>query len=300
MTKTTLWITLAAALTATGVDYGHAGAEEPITASRFSITIDGQPVAGVVNASGAAITTKPTTRIATLAAITHEPLNVEVGMGMGQELWDWVKASIDKGHVARDLTIQDNDSVRAPLLAGAGIAAFTVPALDGTSKDAGYFTLTIQPEAVRFVAVEPAAVAAPPQKTWLASNFRFELAGLPSKRVRKVDSFTWKQTLVHDEDGHLRLLHKKPAPLAIHRLVVTIPAADGAAWRKWHKRFAAADDKDALEKTGSLILLGPDMREALATIDLKGVGVRSIEPVEAAKGTPYLKIELYVETISLS
>lgn len=85
MTKTTLWITLAAALTATGVDYGHAGAEEPIAASRFSITIDGQPVAGVVNASGAAITTKPTTRIATLAAIT-------LSRSTSRSAWAWARS----------------------------------------------------------------------------------------------------------------------------------------------------------------------------------------------------------------
>ena len=136
-------------------------------------------------------------------------------------------------------------------------------------------------------------------KKWLCSNWRFELGALPCSRVAKVDSFTWKQSIIKDECGAFREPTKHPAKVEVPNLKLTISSADIEEWRQWHQTFVI-DGKcaDSDELTGSITFLGPDMKEELAEITLDHVGIISMQQAkqEANKEeVARFEAELYVE-----
>ena len=89
-----------------------------------------------------------------LATISHEPVTMEIAMGMGKPLWDWIKASWDQGFVQKNAELQacnfNHEVMASRLLDDALIEKVTIPALDGSSEEAGYFTLTIDPRIIRY------------------------------------------------------------------------------------------------------------------------------------------------------
>jgi hypothetical protein len=139
-------------------------------------------------------------------------------------------------------------------------------------------------------------------KKWLCSNWRFQLEG-PVRdscdRVAKVDSFTWKQSVIKDEVGAFRIPTKHPAKVEVPNLKVTVSMSSIEAWRQWHQSFVI-DGKcsEADEVSGSITFLGPDLKEELATINLDNVGIISLQQSkqEANKEeVARFEVELYVE-----
>ncbi|HEX7840426.1 MAG TPA: phage tail protein, partial [Kofleriaceae bacterium] len=75
-----------------------------------------------------------------------------VGIGMGKGMYEWIKASFDKGHQTKEgsVTSADFDYKAQSELSfmGALITGVTVPKLDGSSKDAAYFDVEFEAEQV--------------------------------------------------------------------------------------------------------------------------------------------------------
>ena len=245
-----------------------------------------------------------------LATIAHDPLTLEVSMGMGQVFWDWVKASFDQGFVQHNcelLAADFNHNVQAVRVFNeAYIAEVTVPTCDGSSKEPGYFTIKIDPITIRYEKGTGAKITGDENvnsKKWLCSNFKFELGSLPCARVAKIESFKWTQKIVKDEVGAFREPMKEPAALEVDNLKLSISMADIDPWFDWHRSFVI-DGKcaDGDELTGSLTLLGPDMKEELMTINFEHVGIISLEQgaVEANKEeVARFNVELYTEKIAI-
>jgi hypothetical protein len=245
-----------------------------------------------------------------LATIAHEPLTIEVSMGMGQPFWDWVKASFDKGFVQKNCELMAADfnhkvqAVRA--FNDAYISEVTVPTCDGSSKEPGYFTVKIDPNTIRYEPGDGSEIKGDENanaKKWLCSNFRFKLGDLPCDRVAKIESFKWTQKIVKDEVGAFREPMKEPASLEVDNLKLSISMADIDKWFEWHRSFVI-DGKctDGDELSGSLELLSPDLKETLCSISFGHVGIISLEQgaVEANKEeVARFNVELYTEEIKI-
>ena len=244
-----------------------------------------------------------------LATISHEPLTIEISMGMGHDLWDWIKRSWDKGFVQQDcelLACDFDHNVRAVrVFLQSYITKVTVPALDGGNKEPGYFTVEIDPTTIRYErgTGDPlsGSVENVNAKKWLCSNFRLDIEGLPCSRVAKIDSFTWEQKVIKDEVGMFREYNKEPAALTVPNLKLTISMADYWPWYEWFESFVIRGQcTDSDEKIGSLTFLGPDLQEELASIGFDHLGILSMEQesVEAnSENIARFTVELYCESM---
>jgi hypothetical protein len=284
------------------------------TAGRFALDIDGQIAGFIKSVTGGNIKGEVAThqlgpdnvQKKHLATIVHEPFTVEVGMGMTRGFYDWIRASFEKAHVTKSGEVIaadfDYQAQSARVFTDAHLAEVTIPALDGASKDAAYMTLKIDPERIRYEKRSNEKLKGnigTATKKWLCSNWRFELGSLPCQRVAKVDSFTWKQSIIKDEVGAFREPTKHPAKVEVPNLKLTISSADIEEWRQWHQSFVI-DGKcaDSDELTGSITFLGPDLKEELAEIHFDHVGIISLQAAKAEannESVSRFEVELYVE-----
>jgi hypothetical protein len=285
-------------------------------AGRFAFSVDGKFAGFIKKASGGvtkgevATHNLGTTNIQKkhLATITHEPVTMEIGGGMGKPLWDWIKASFDKDFQIKtcSLTAADfNYKAQATrVFQDAYIKKVTFPTLEGSNKEAVYATVEVDPYIIRYEAAGGEEIKGDENantKKWLCSNFRFEVSGLEDacKRVSKVESLTWEQKVVKDEVGQFREPTKHAAALTVPNIKLTISMADIAPWAEWHKSFVI-DGKctDTDEKSATLTLLGPDMQEELLNITFNHVGLISLEQdaVEAnSEKVASFTVEMYCE-----
>ena len=285
-------------------------------AGRFAFSVDGQFAGYIKKWSGGSTKGEVATHnLGTsniqkkhLATITHDPLTVEIGMGMGKSLWDWIKASFDKSFQTKTCALTAADfnykAMATRVLQDAYIKKVTLPTMEGSNKEAGYFTIEMEPYVIRYEAAGGEDIKGDENantKKWLCSNFRFEVSGLEDacKRISKVDSLTWEQKVVKDEVGAFREPTKHAAALTVPNIKLTISAADIGPWAEWHKSFVI-DGKctDGDEKLASLTLLGPDMQEELMTISFKHVGIMSLEQdaLEAnSEKVASFTVEMYCE-----
>jgi hypothetical protein len=291
-------------------------ADTSFAAGRFAFGIDGK-VAGFIKkvSGGKTVGEVVKHNLGThniqkkhLATIKHEALDIEVSMGMGTELWQWIKASFDKGFVQKncELTACDFDykAKAVRIFQDAYIQEVTIPALDGSSKDAGYFTIKIDPYMIRYEKGDDSVIAGEENvnsKKWLCSNFKVAIDGLPCDRIAKVDSIKWTQKVVNDEVGAFREPTKHAAALEVSNLKFTISMADYWPWYEWFKSFVIDGVcDDGSEKSGSITLLGPDLNEELMIINLDHIGIISMDQaaVEANKEEiARFEVECYVESI---
>jgi hypothetical protein len=229
-----------------------------------------------------------------------------IGIGMGKGMYDWIRMSFDKAYMPKNgsFTAADFDyKAQARIdFESALITSVTVPTLDGSSKDAAYFDVEFEPEKVRWSkggGEDIRSKLGPKQKAWLCSNFRFELGGLPTQRVAKIDSFTWKCSVTPDQIGIHREPTKHPAKVTVPDIKVSISYADHQAWADWAKKwFVDGHHLEGDELNGRIVFLGPDMTKELGEITLENVGLKSFSDDDMEANSEKIKrftAELYVE-----
>jgi hypothetical protein len=235
-----------------------------------------------------------------------------VGIGMGKGMYDWIKQSFDKSYSMKNGWLVSGDfNYKAQTrldFEDALITEVTIPKLDGSSKDAAYFDITIEPERVRWAkggGEDIRANVGPKQKAWLFSNFRVEIGDgkvLPCSRIASVDSFTWKCAIAADQIGINREPTKHPAKVTVPDLKLSISMADHQPWadaaRKW---FVDGHHEENDETTGRIVFLGPDMKKELGEINLERVGFKkfSKDDLEAnSEKIARFSVELYVEKMT--
>jgi hypothetical protein len=225
-----------------------------------------------------------------IGAVRYEPFTIGVALPLVTGLGDWVASFFVGGAVAKSGSVSSIDGQGATVFArrftGALITEITIPALDGASKDSARLAVTIAPGHLENRSGDAAKLpAAPsPQKTWLASNFRLELKGVPTKRVDRIEPLSVRTTEAAGTDvGDLR---------------VRFAAVDVAPWLDWFHEFVVGGDNGPdRERSGTLELLS-STGAVLATIDLEGVGIFSLTPAEQDPGTDAparWRAEMYVQ-----
>jgi len=244
-----------------------------------------------------------------VANIKWTPGKATIGIGMGNEMYQWIKAAFDKGYQTKSgaLTAADFNykAMSVQEFKDALITAVTVPKLDGGSKDAAYFDVEFEAEQVRWSkggGEDIRGKVGPKQKAWLCSNFRVEMGGLPCNRISAVDSFTWKCAVAADQIGIHREPTKHPAKVTVPDVKFSISMADYQAWadaaKKW---FVDGNHLEGDEMTGRIVFLNPNMKDEIGEISLQNVGFKkfSKEDLEAnSEKIARFNVELYVEKMT--
>jgi hypothetical protein len=227
----------------------------------------------------------------------YENLSFSVGTSIGKNVAAWVTASWNMSYQKKDLvfgvpgrTLSLNQSL---------IVAVTVPTLDKASREEAKLRITVAPELIREHAA--GASSAPldlAKATWLASGFRFRLSGIPdaaANAVSRIESFTVKQSTVTDDIGDARDYMKEPGKLEFPNLIVTIPAASGAAFKAWHQDFVVQGKNDETkEKSGTIEFIRSDGTVS-CTIALFNVGIFGLTPRDGV-----FVADLYVERMTFA
>jgi hypothetical protein len=246
-----------------------------------------------------------------IVGFTIEPFTVGVGLSMGTPMLDWLQGTLGSKSVRKDGSIVTVDaSLKAQQyrhFTGALIEEVTFPALDGANKEAGFFTVKFRPERIRYEKGDGAVIAqtaTPLQKAWIASNFRFELGGLPCNRVSRIESFTIKQTVSEQRIGTTRDPLREPRRIEYPNLTVTLSAVDVDPWQTWLEDFVVKGNSGQdRELTGRIEFLDASLTKVLATVELLQVGIVSLRPDTKAASTESMAryvVEMYVESIKLT
>jgi phage tail-like protein len=242
----------------------------------------------------------------------YEDIELQVGFGMKNELYDWIAASWDRQYVRKDgaVVVADFAGKAASRLefAHALVTEVTVPKLDGAAKDPAYLTVKLSPELVRVKKGDgkvAGTIGKNEQKLFLPANFRVTIDGLDCTKVARVDALTVKQQTVADDIGDARDSMREPGTIEFPNLKVALAAAGAETWRTWFADFVL-DGKNGAEneKNGKIELLSPNRQTVLATITLLGMGIYRLDDdwtgAEAADKVRRVHAELYCEQMKFS
>jgi hypothetical protein len=274
----------------------------PTSASRFHLELDGKPCGFVDSVEGGGVTAEVVTEAPGaehylkkhLEDAGPEPIALTCGLGLAPAFYGWLADAWNGNRTPRDGTIVFADATMKATQAiefrGAVVASVGFPKLDGASKDAGRFTVVLEPEEVSTQKASGTVnAAAAKTKQWIASNFTVEVDGLDAKRVAKVDAFTVVTT---------------GEPVDFPGLRVTISETGADTWRAWHEEFVVNGHNDeGAEKSGALVLLDPTMKGEIGRVTLAGLGIYRLtrEKAEAGQeGVARVAAELYCERMELA
>lgn len=284
-----LYSALAIAL---GLVPGLAQDQRGPVAGRFALSLDGTMVGVLRSMEGGTIKAEVVTEPAAANEFAKKHIGqpkygeftVQLGFDLLPPVYDWIGNTWNKTQPLRNgavvLTDYQFHTVRTHEFTNALITETTIPTCDGSSKEPGYLTIKFAPEITRVKKGDGAQVQVPvpkKQKTFIPSNFRLSIQGLEDacSKVSKVDAFTFKQSVAPDDIGHPR----EPGKLEFPNLKITLAEVDSGPFTDWFNSFVllgnATDDQ---EKTGSLELLAPNLKDVLATIKFIHLGIFAVNP----------------------
>jgi hypothetical protein len=271
--------------------------------------------AGLGFAADIAVTSLATQvqRKKSVANFRFTPGQARVGLGMGRGLYNWIKASMDRSGIARIGAVKMLDMNYRVLSAlnftDALLTSFTVPRLDGSSRELGVFDIGFDVGRVTSSKGDNSDIRSrlePANKSWLVSNFKVSIGNLPCARVAAVEAFTWRCVYPSLSGAQTpREPTGNGVQAAVPDLKLSISAADYPAWldaaTKW---FIGGQHLEADEMRGRITLLGPNMVDELAAIELYNVGFKSFAHEDGlssqADAVRRFTVELYVERMALS
>ncbi len=215
-----------------------------------------------------------------VANIKWTPAKATIGIGMGKEMNTIIQQAFKAHQEPFDGTLHVADfnyKIQSSLnFAGGIMTSMTFPKLDGSSKDAAYFDLEWEVDQVRWLKGDNSDIRgkiAPKQKSWLCSNFRFEMGGLPCSRVATIDSFTWKCAVAPDQVGIVPEPTKHATKVTVPNIKVEVSMADYDAWAQAAKKwFVDGDHEEKDEMSGAIIFLNSDMKTEIGRVTLKNCG----------------------------
>ena len=222
----------------------------------------------------------------------YEDVTITFDFELVQNVYDWIAETWKLAYSRKDGSIVVTDAMLQAKserqFLHALISEVTFPALDASSKDAAFFTLTFSPELIREVKAAGKLVMPKPalQKRFLAANFRLELDGLDCSKVSRIDSFTVAQ---------------EPGKVDFPNLRITLAEAADQTWVDWFDDFVIkGNNGDAAEKSGRIVFLGPDLKAELGRVELHNVGIFALRhPPAAAETVSRVVAELYCERMEL-
>jgi hypothetical protein len=226
------------------------------------------------------------------SAPRFEPLHLRLAAAPSKLVVQWLSAALAGKPPAKTGTLVTYDAVYKELerrtFTNLRVVEIGFPVFDAASKSVASLAVVAQADGV---ALAPGTGQPAPTmtkaKTALASSFRLTLDDLDTRQVSGISGITVKLGSRGD----------------ISNFTVMIGAASALPWHKWYEAFVVKrQGTDANEKSGTLDILGADMRTAVLRIHLDGVGILRLEPAGQPGGVeaiPRVKAELYAESIRL-
>jgi hypothetical protein len=305
---------------------------DPITrksyaAGHFELLIDGdRPTAYVRSIEGgwsnAVISDDAVgpdaTHVKQISNVEIEPITVEFGLGGACDLLAWIAGSWDRTDKRRrtgQITHADFDmrTMFEHDFYDAVLTDTTFPALDGSSREAGYLTCKLQPGWVETRALptpgpQISGNQSPSQKKWTPAAFRIRVDGIEDmKYVNHLDSFTVTTQLKKLPTGPSRFPQLVPINTKFPNLTGTLALANASKLLQWHKDYIGSKEgtfrpDPAAQLSGAIEYLAPDRDQVLFRIKLTEVGLVSLRVAPSKANEEQIKrvkFELYVHKMEI-
>jgi hypothetical protein len=299
-----------------GTSTASSGARAGFYSGQFALEIGGQNAGFLLSVEGGeavgevVVTRQGVDPIARkhIGAVRYEDVTIRADLSLSPLFFTWLGDTLQLKNQFRNVsvvTLEADGKVRERVeYDNALIKEITFAALDGTSKESWSMEVTFSPEITRTKAGDGSKYKLPARsakKKALASNFRLTIDGLDCSRVTKVDAFTIEQTI--SQTGPGRGAARLPGQVEISNLVVTLAEISARSFSDWHTSFVINGNNAAgAEKKGTLSLLSPDLRTALAEINFTNLGISRLSHGKREAGSTQLqtmRAELYAEQIEL-
>ena len=225
------------------------------------------------------------------SVVSIEPFTVEFGISGAEKVLKWIQQSWrkDYGRRSGQITHADFDMYQTfeHEFYDALIAETKFPELDGSSKDAAYIQIKVQPERVVTNKKESqnrvAGTVGAKQKLWMCSGFRFTIDGLSDMdKTNHIDSFTIKQGMKMFYTGQDRFPTIEPTKIEFPHITGTIATAFSDSLHKWYDDTLMKGQNDiAAQKTGSLEFLSTDRTQVIFRINMYEIGIHHLEIVQS-------------------
>jgi hypothetical protein len=248
-----------------------------------------------------------------VAGVRYTDILLTCGLDMGAGFWTWLADALASRQTPHDgaLVLLDYDfnEVRRLTFQHALVTQIGFPALDAGSKDTARVAVRLSPELTHAQRSSGKAsygkgLVSAKQKKWLASNFRVTVPGLDLTKVSRVEALTVDVVAEVHAIGEARIYEQAVAVVTVPDVELTVPDSHAADLRAWHEDFVINGHNDSShEKSGSIEMLSPDLRDVLLRLDLSGLGIYALAdaPVEAgSEAILRAKAKLYCEEMRLA
>jgi len=245
-----------------------------------------------------------------------DPFSIEFSLSGAKDILNWIGQSWNKtfGRRHGQITHADFNLEQAYLheFYEALITETTFPTLDGSSKEAAYLKVKMQPETISTKMLQGGKYSpgsntanATKHQMWLPSAFRFSIDGMDDMRyVNKIDSFTIKQGVKKHYTGESQFPQIEPTKLEFPNITGTIALRYADELLKWQEIIANSKSgaNNNGHKTGAIEFLSTDRKSSIFRIVLDEVGLLSaqLEPSKAnAESIKRVKFEFYVGSMKI-
>jgi phage tail-like protein len=222
-----------------------------------------------------------------MTTFKYTPIKMRTGIGMSKGMYLWIQAAFDLGVLYKNgaVTVANFDykSQRRMDIINMLMTKVTLPTLDGSSKESGYFDLEFVPESCRWLKESGADVRGEigaKQKGWHCANWRLELSGLETacKRVAKIEGISWECKTTRDDIGDSREQTIHPVATTVSDWTIHMSMADIEPFAQKAKQwFIDGKCLEGDEMTASITLLGPDMSTEFGRIEFLNVGIKEFK-----------------------
>jgi hypothetical protein len=246
-----------------------------------------------------------------LAGLKYEDISFTAPL-TAKPLTDWVAAFLKGSFLQKSGSIAGLPDASGALpvvreFQHAFLADVTFPALENSSREPGFLTVTLTPESTTLKS-GAAGGHGSASRGW--TQFRFEMAGLDGTKVARIESFTVHQQMTESELGAQRNSTREPSTVEFPNLKITMAEAGAGSWAAWLQDFTvngnAGDDK---EREGAIVLMAEGTE--LARVKLLNCGIVGLVSVEPAgqsvhagqaisTGARRMTAELYCERMELA
>lgn len=239
--------------------------------------------------------------------MSHDPIKFEIGVGMGKEVYDWIKTSFDNKHMTQNGAImicnEKYEVVRRVDFTEAHITKITLPKVDAKSKESMYFSVEMQPTTMRHSAGGGKAqvTIGENQKMFGSNMFRLLSPLGDTKSLISIDAMTWTQKVHETAYGEFIESTHTATMVEVGDMKMTLSSHVYEQWEKKAKAwFVDGQREEKDEVTQTLQLLAHDGKTIVGEVTFENCGMKafSFSALEANKDSlNTFDVTCYVEKI---
>jgi hypothetical protein len=223
---------------------------------------------------------------------------LQCGAGMAQDFYRWIRDSMHRSFIRRNLQIMAIDASWRPLrtweLFDALLTEIAFPALDIRSQGGAALIVSLEAEQMRVVEFNGEDRQVPAYartKPWPTSRFRLSIDGLGSisdlAAVTRIDALSFQVGMKKNYVGASRFPELVPTKVTASSLTLSLPERNSSVFFSWLDATLSAKGSGLNEKSGHLQYLSHDSQTLLA-LNFYKLGI-----VSASKGGGNVKVEMY-------